>query len=255
MQLATTPSNPIIVLLQIDPVHELYNGFMTTMGLYLFAIILGLGLGIILAVVRYYGGSVTSRIATAYIEFFRGTPLLAQILTVIFFPPALNAWLVTQGIAPIDTNWEIILPDPWGIPSIFLNTRLLLCAITLTLNSAAYQAEYFRGALGSLSAGQSLAASSIGMTKRQEIRYIALPQSLRRAIPAWSNEAAYLPKYVTVCYIVGVEDLFGKATLISTRTYQVLPVYITVAIIFLILITTISLILNYIYNRMKIPGI
>ncbi|TET07870.1 MAG: amino acid ABC transporter permease [Candidatus Thorarchaeota archaeon] len=225
------------------------------MGLYLFAIFLGLGLGIFFAVARHYGGPVTSRIATAYIEFFRSTPLLVQILIVTLAPGAINLWLQAEGMAPFDINWVIILPDIFGSPSIFLNLRILLCAITLGLNSAAYQAEYFRGSMASISAGQSLAALSIGMTKRQEIRHVALPQSLRRAIPAWSNEAAYLPKYTTVCYLVSVEELFAIAKLIVARTYRVLEVYVIVAIVFLVLISFISWLLNYIYDRVKIPGI
>jgi polar amino acid transport system permease protein len=226
-----------------------------TMGLYLFALFFGLVLAIIFAIVRHYGGAISSRIATAYIEFFRGTPLLVQILAVVYLPNALNAWLATQGIPPINFNWQFVVQDPWGVQRIVFSARILLCAITLGLNSAAYQAEYFRGAMGSISSGQPLAATSIGMTKWQGIRHVMLPQSLRRAIPAWSNEAVYLPKYTTVCYFVGVEDLFAMAKLISTRTYQVLPVYALIAIIFLVLITFISWLLNYIYSRIKIPGI
>ena len=225
------------------------------MGLYLFAIIIGFGLGIGFAIVRHYGGPLSSRIATGYIEVFRGTPLLAQILVVTLFPAALNAWLEASGMAPIDILWRIILPDPYGTPSIVLNTRILLCAITLALNSAAYQAEFFRGSMASLSAGQSMAATSIGMTRRQLIRHVVLPQSLRRVIPAWSNEAVYLPKYTTVAYLVGVEELFSWAKLAVGRTYLAIEVYVLVAIVFLVLITTISWILEFIYNRVKIPGI
>ncbi|MFW9908042.1 MAG: ABC transporter permease subunit [Candidatus Thorarchaeota archaeon] len=231
------------------------SGFFMTMGLYIFALILGLGLGILLAIGRHYGGAITSRICTAYIEFMRGTPLLAQILAVTFFPTVLNAWLVSQGMAPIDTSWRIIFPDIAGTPRTILNLTILLCAITLGLNSGAYQAEFFRGSLASLSAGQSLAAMSMGMTKRQEIRHIALPQSLRRAIPAWSNEAVYLPKYTTVAYFVGVADIFSIAKFIVSRTYLALQVYTLIAILFLILITVISSLIDRFYERMKIPGL
>ena len=237
-------------------VDELINGLLTTMGLYLFGILFGCALGIPLAIVRHYGGSITSRIATAYIEFFRGTPLMAQVILIpLALPPALNAWLEAQGMPPIDTSWALIFPDLWGTPSIFLNTRILLSAITLALNSAAYQAEFFRGSIASISGGQAQAAISIGMTTRQEIRHIILPQSLRRVIPSWTNEAAYLPKYTTVCYIVGVQDFFAMAKLMASRTYLVLPVYIPVALIFLVMISCISWFMNYIYERVKIPGI
>ncbi len=225
-----------------------------TMGLYIFALVLGLGLALILSIGRHYGGPIISRISTAYIEFMRGTPLLAQILLITYLPIALNFWLVEQGLPPIDNSWRIILPDLFGTPRIVLNNTILLCAITLGLNSGAYQAEFFRGSLASISAGQTLAAQSVGMTKRQEIRHIALPQGLRRAIPAWSNEAVYLPKYTTVAYFVGVPEFFSMIKLVVSRTYQALLVYALAAIVFLVVITIISWFLDYVYNRVKIPG-
>ncbi|MBN2228605.1 MAG: amino acid ABC transporter permease [Candidatus Thorarchaeota archaeon] len=254
--MTTISPNRYFGILQIDQYYpDLVSGFFMTMGLYFFALFFGLGLGILLAIGRHYGGPVTSRISTAFIEFMRGTPLLAQILAVSILPAVLNAWLESQGIAPIDISWRVIFPDIVGVPRTILNTTILLCAITLGLNSGAYQAEFFRGSLESLPAGQTLAAMSMGMTKRQEIRHIALPQSLRRAIPAWSNEAVYLPKYTTIAYFVGVPDIFGAAKLVVSRTYLALQVYALVAIIFLILITTISLLLDRFYMRVKIPGL
>ena len=225
-----------------------------TMGLYIFALFLGLGLGIVLSIGRHHGGAIVSRISTAYIEFMRGTPLLAQILAITYFPRALNFWLEAQGLPLFDVTWRIILPDLFGTPRIILNSTILLCAVTLGLNSGAYQAEFFRGSMASLSAGQTLAAQSIGMTKRQEIRYISLPQSLRRAIPAWANEAVYLPKYTTVAYFVGVPDFFSAIKLAVSRTYQALAIYALGAIVFLVLISIISWLLDYGYERVKIPG-
>ncbi len=256
IQLTTTSINHDIGMLQVERyIPELVDGFVMMMWLYAFALFMGLGLGIVLAIARHYGGPVISRISTAYIEFLRGTPLVAQVLAVTFIPYALNIWLESQGLPPLDFSWRLTFPDIFGVTRIYLDTRILLAALTLGLNSGAYQAEFFRGALSSLSAGQTLAAQSIGMTKRQEIRHIALPQSLRRAIPAWSNEAVYLPKYVTVVYFVGVRELFGAAKLIVSRTYQALFVFGLIAIIFLILITTISWILDTLYKRVKIPGV
>lgn len=233
---------------------DLVSGFIMSMGLYLFALFFGLGLGIVLAVGRHYGGAISSRICTAYIEFMRGTPLLAQILAVSVIPAALNAWLISQGMAPFDTAWRVILPDISGELRTVLTLTIVLCALTLGLNSAAYQAEFFRGSLASLSAGQTLAAQSIGMTKRQEIRYIALPQSLRRAIPAWSNEAVYLPKYTTVAYMIGVAEFFSAVKLVVARTYLALTMYAIEAIVFLVLISFITWLVNVIYERVKIPG-
>lgn len=227
---------------------DLVSGFSMTMGLYLFALFLGLGLGIVLAISRHYGGPLVTRIATAFIEFERGTPLLAQVYAFTILPYAL-------AIPTAFISWEIVLPDIYGIQRIVLDTRILLCALALGLNSAAYQAEYFRGSLSSLSAGQTLAAQSIGMTKRQEIRYVALPQSLRRVIPAWSNEAVYLPVYTCVAYFVGVAEFLSASTLVVARTYQALIVYFLTAIVFLVLVGLISWLLNHIYERIRIPGL
>lgn len=245
-------------MLQVGDISEyipdLVSGFNMMVGLYLVGLFLGLGLGIVLSVGRQYGGPVLSRICTGYIEFMRGTPLLAQILAVVALPNALNVWLIAQGMAPIDTSWRIIAPDIVGVPRTILNLNIVLCAITLGLNSGAYQAEFFRGSMDSISAGQTYAAQSIGLTRRQEIRHIVLPQSLRRAIPAWSNEAVYLPKYTTIAYMVGVPELFGAAKLIVSRTFQALTVYAIVAIIFLVFITFITWLVNWIYAKVKIPG-
>jgi len=235
-------------------IPDLVSGLSMTLGLYLVGLFLGLGLGIVLSVGRQYGGPVLSRVCTAYIEFMRGTPLLAQILAVVALPYALSVWLQSMGLPPIDTSWRVIWPDIVGVPRTILNTNIILCAITLGLNSGAYQAEFFRGSMDSISAGQTLASQSIGLTRRQEIRYIVLPQSLRRAIPAWSNEAVYLPKYTTIAYMVGVPELFGAAKLVVARTFQALTVYAIVAVIFLIMITFITWLVNLIYAKVKIPG-
>lgn len=75
---------------------------------------------------------------------FRGTPLLARIILVAYSPPVLNAWLESVGLPLIDFTWRILLLDASGRLSLVLDSRILLCAITLGLNSAAYQAEFFR---------------------------------------------------------------------------------------------------------------
>lgn len=247
--MGTAPPTCFFKMLGIEEYYpDLVSGFSMTMGLYLFALLLGLVLGIVLAISRHYGGPVVTRISTGFIEIIRGTPLLAQILLFTILPYALN-------LPAVYTSWQIVSPDIFGIQRIVLNTRILLCALALGLNSAAYQAEYFRGSLSSLSAGQTLAAQSIGMTKRQEIRYIALPQSLRRAIPAWSNEAVYLPVYTSVAYFVGVAEFLSVAKLVAYRTFESLTVFLITAVVFLVFVSFISLLLNRIYERIRIPGV
>jgi polar amino acid transport system permease protein len=244
------------MILQYNPIQEILRvlgywdrllaGFLTTMWLYGWALMIGFFLGLFLALLRQYGGAVFSRVATGYVEFIRGTPLIAQLFFLFY---GLNI--------PVG-NWAIIgrftLFDK-EINFVFLSHRILFGIISLSLNSAAYQAEYLRGSLISVSSGQLMAARSLGMSRMAGIRHIVLPQALRRVIPSWSNEAAYLPKYTVVISLIGATELFGQAGTIVSATAISLITYIIVAIIFLVTIAIISKGLDYIHKRTGIPGL
>ncbi len=234
---------------------ELIAGLSTTLSLYFTALIMGFFLGLGFAIGRQYGGIITSRISTAYIELIRGTPLLVQLFLFYFFPYSLSATLELLGLLPLPLDWSIQIIGPGGQVITILNHRILTCYLMLGLNSTAYQAEYLRGAIASVSAEQLLAAQSLGLSRAGGIRSIVLPQSLRRVIPSWSNEAAYLPKYTVVAYFIGVEDLFAAAHFIVARTFLTLTTYLLVALIYLVLVTVISRILDYVHDRTKIPGL
>jgi polar amino acid transport system permease protein len=234
----------------IDYGDQIVAGFSMTLYLYISALMIGFALGLILAIARQYGGRVVTRVATGYIELVRSTPLLVQLFLLFMIPFAISNLFETAGFGVIYSDWNIQFGD-----TIVLNHTILMCILALGLNSAAYQAEYFRGAIGSIGSGQIQASRAIGMSQNEGIRYVILPQSLRRVIPAWSNEAAYLPKYTVVAYYLGVEELFAKAHLIVARTFQALPVYVIVALIFLTFIMLTSKGLDIIYHRTKIPGV
>ncbi|MFW9878771.1 MAG: amino acid ABC transporter permease [Candidatus Thorarchaeota archaeon] len=222
------------------------SGLLTTLWLYGWALLIGFFLGLMLAILRQYGGMIFSRIATGYIEIIRGTPLLAQLLLLYFLPYAMGL--------PIGT-WALKVSLTNRTSFIFLNHGILIAILTLGLNSAAYQAEYLRGAIVSVGSEQLIAAQSLGMSRLAGIRRVVLPQALRRVIPAWSNEASYLPKYTVVVYFVGVLDLFGQAYSLGFATFAVIPSYIIIAIIYLILISLISKGLDTLYKRIAIPGL
>jgi polar amino acid transport system permease protein len=244
-------TNPLAEIFSVLKYWDrLLSGFLLTMWLYGWALCMGFFLGLILAITRQYGGFIFSRIATGYIEIMRGTPLLAQLYFIYFLPYSLN---ISPGLWRIDTSFPFLDKE---ITFTFLNYSILASLITLSLNSAAYQAEYLRGALISVGAGQLEAAQSIGMSRLGAIRNIVLPQALRRVIPAWSNEAAYLPKYTVVVYFIGgVNELFSQADYIAWRTFYPLTTYIITALIFLIMITIISKGLEIIHKKKGIPGL
>jgi len=228
---------------------QIFSGFILTMWLYMWALLIGFFLGLLLALLRQYGGFIFSRISTAYIEIMRGTPLLAQLLFLYYIPLSFNiplgSWSFQSSFFVFDKEITII----------FLNHRTLIAIITLSLNSAAYQAEYLRGAIISVKNEQLIAAQSLGMSRWGGIRRVVLPQALRRVIPAWSNEASYLPKYTVVVYFIGVLEIFAQAYTIAFVTFAVIATYIIIAIIFLIIISLISKTLDIIHKRTAIPGL
>ena len=228
---------------------RLLSGFVVTLWLYGWAILIGFFLGLFLAILRQYGGWFISRVSTSYIEFMRGTPLLVQIFIIYYVPLALNfpvgTWIFKTSFVLAGKNITIVL----------LNQQILAGIITLGLNSSAYQAEYFRGAFMSISTGQLMAAQSLGMSRFSGIRHIILPQALRRVIPAWSNEAAYLPKYTVIVYFIGVLEIFAQAHSIVAITFISLPTYLIVAVVFLITISVISKALDIVHSRTRIPGL
>lgn len=224
-------------------------GLTKTLWIYVWALAIGFFLGLFVSILRQYGGRIISGISTGYIEILRGTPILAQLFLLYFLPYSLN---IPIGRWSFYVSNELFGRD---VTFVLLDHQTLIGILTLGLNSAAYQAEYFRGAIVSVGAGQLEAAQALGMSRRSGILHVVLPQALRRVIPAWSNEAAYLPKYTIIVFYIGVTELFSKAHYIVTELFLTFTTYVLVAVIFIVLITIISKSLDILYAKTKIPGL
>jgi polar amino acid transport system permease protein len=213
---------------------DLLEGIVTTLKLTVVALTLGVLLGLPAALARVYGPRWLRNLAIGYIELFRGTPLLVQLFVVYYGLPAIGAM--------------------FGLPGFGITLdRLPAAFITLGLNSGAYQAEYFRGAIQAVGSGQMTAARALGMTKLQAIIYIILPQALRLAIPAWSNEAVSMIKYTAVVFLIAVPDLMGKAKILAGRYFNPIEIYITVALIYLFLVTIATWLVRMLERRLETP--
>lgn len=213
--------------LACDIAPRLLQGTATTFQLTIFAIGLGLLGGVLLALGRVYGSKPIYWVSTAYVQFVRGTPVLVQLFLIYY-----------------------------GLPTFEIRLDSLTAAIIgLGLNSAAYQAEYFRGAIQSISRGQMLAARAIGMTNLQAIRYVILPQALRIVIPPWSNELIYTLKYSSVAFIIGAPELMATGQIIASRNFRYFEVFLIVAFIYLVCVLVISKLLDIAEQRLKIPGL
>lgn len=206
---------------------QLGRGLVLTVELTAACISMGAVLGLLLAIARLYARGPIYWLASAYVQFFRGTPLLVQLFMVHF------------GLAG------------WGISF----TPLVSGIIAMGLNTAAYQAEYFRGAIQAVKRGQAMAALSLGMTRWQTIRYVILPQALRLVLPAWSNELVYMLKYTSIVYLIGLPDLMGIGRTIASTNFRFFEVYAVVALIYLALVLIITFGLRLVEARVRVPGL
>jgi len=196
------------------------------------AIALGFVAGVVLALSRVYGPPPVRGIAAGYIAFFRGTPLLVQITIVYFGLPQL-----VQAVG---------LPNP---------SRLLSAIVGFGLNSAAYQAEYFRGAVQSIQSGQMMAARALGLSRLEAIRHVILPQALRLVIPSWSNELIYTIKYSSLAYFLTLPELMFVGKKLALKTANTFQTYMVVAAIYLIIVMIVSWFLHRLEKRVRIPGL
>lgn len=154
------------------------------------------------------------RLATrVYIEFFRGTPLLVQIFWIYFGFPALFKSL---GLDFTFDRWSA------GV-------------MALSLNSAAYIAEIVRGGIQSIERGQWEAASSMGLNSLQTMRYIVLPQALRRMIPPLGNEFTTLIKDTSLVSVIGLEELLRRGQLTVATNFRAFEIYTAVGLVYLVL--------------------
>jgi polar amino acid transport system permease protein len=191
------------------------------------AILAGFALGLLLALGRIYGNRITNAVCVGYIEVIRGTPLLVQLFIIYF-----------------------------GLPSVgVLFSPLQAVLLSLSINSAAYQAEYLRGSIQAVEGGQMVAARSLGLSKWGGVRFVVLPQALRIAIPAWSNEFIYLLQYSSIAYIISVSELTFEGKFLAAHTFRYLEVFAIIAVIYVVLTVVSSEVFDRVERRVSVPGI
>ena len=212
----------------IEWLPEILNGFLLTVEFTIAGVMLGLLFGIILAIGDLYGGKAISAPIRVYVEFFRGSPIVIQLFLFFFTIPSLLN----------------IIPNSFVVG-----------VMVFTMNSAAYQKGYIKGAMEAVFEDQMTAGLSIGMSKAQTIFYVILPQALRLVIPAWSNEFASLSKSTPALLFIAVNELTGVARGIVSLTFRSLETYGFVALIYLAWISGVAKIADVLYERWKIPGI
>jgi polar amino acid transport system permease protein len=206
-----------------DPV--VLNGLKNTLVLTVLAMLIGVVGGVLLAVMRLSPNPVLSWVAAGYIGFFRGTPVVTQLL--IWF----NLGVLYQNLS---------LGVPFGPQWLTVDTNTLINPFTaallgLGLNEAAYMAEIVRGGIQSVDEGQSEAAAALGMSRAQALRRIVLPQALRSIIPPTGNETISMLKTTSMVIVIGYFELTTSVQRIYARNFLTIPLLLVAAIWYLVL--------------------
>lgn len=182
---------------------------------------LGLLLGVIAAVMRLSHNPVTSTVAQGYIWFFRGTPVLVQLL--------------------IWWNLALIFPTMFGMSTNDLITPFMAALLGLGINEGAYMAEIVRAGLQSVDEGQTEAAHALGMSKGRTMRRIVLPQAMRVIVPPSGNEFINMLKTSSLAYVVTYPELMTKAKDVYTQNLAVMELLFVACFWYLVLTTVFSI--------------
>ena len=211
----------------------IFDGIRLTLLLTVAAMVIGITLGIVLAVMRLSPNPVMSSLAWFYIWFFRGTPVLVQ----IFFWFNLAIILPYLGVGPFKASTNVLI------------TPVMAAIFGLGFNEAAYMAEIVRAGILSIDQGQTEAAQSLGMSGILTMRRIVLPQAMRVIIPPTGNETISMLKNTALVSVIAYTDLLYAAQLIYSRTYQTIPLLLAASIWYLFLTSLLTIGQYYIERR------
>ena len=212
-----------------DSLPALLLGAVVTLQLTVISSILGMVGGSLIGIARISPSVPLRWISRAYIDFFRGTPLLVQIFMIYF------------GLPPVFRQV--------GIP-LKLNP-LTAGVLALSLNSAAYLAEIVRAGIQSIDLGQAEAAQSLGLGAGQTMRYVIFPQALRRMLPPLGNEFITMLKDTSLVAVIGFEELFRRGQLIVASNYRAFEIYAAIALVYLVLTILSSRLFSFLEDWMN----
>jgi polar amino acid transport system permease protein len=219
------------VVSQYITAQTVLRGLVMTVVLTILCMTFGALLGLILAILRVSSLRPVRILAGAYIMFFRGTPVLVQLIF----------WFNIAALYP-----NLAIGIPFTDVSQHIDVNRLISATTaavvgLSLNQAAYQAEIFRGGFASVDKGQIEAADSLGMSRGTKLRRIIVPQSMPTIVPATGNQFIGMFKETSLVSVLGVGELLQSVQLIYARTYQTIPLLIVACVWYLAM----TLLLSY----------
>ncbi|MGA9745822.1 MAG: amino acid ABC transporter permease [Nocardioides sp.] len=219
---------------------SILRGLWMTVKLTVVAMLVGLVLGTVLAVMRLSDNPVLRAVASGYVWLFRGTPILVQLLF----------WFFLGTVLP-----QIGLGVPFG-PDLVSGetseviTPFMAAILGLGLNEAAYMAEIVRAGIGSVDKGQTEAAEALGMSPVTTYRRVVLPQAARLIVPPAANQTISMLKLTSLVLVIGLAELTTTAQLIYGRNFQQIPLLIVASIWYLTLTTVLTIVQGRLERRL-----
>ena len=199
------------------------NGLAITIAYTIGTIFLGLLIGLVVGLLRLSGSRLISAPLVAYIELFRCTPLLVQVIWFYYALPVIVGLDIPAHVAAV---------------------------LVLSLYTGAFYAEIIRGGVNSIERGQWDAARAIGMRRRQVMRHVILPQAVKRMIPPFMNQSIIQLKNTSLVSTIAVADLLYQGTIITAATYRPLEVYTMVAVIYFLVLFPLTLAAQQVERRL-----
>jgi polar amino acid transport system permease protein len=216
---------------------------------------MALVIGLFVGLMRVSTNPLLYHPATFYVELIRGTPLLVLLLFFAFvIGPLIRD---TDYIGPIPIGWLIHPPYDFAnkIEVAILGEESFLseAVLGLAIGYAAFLAEVFRAGIESIGRGQMEAARSLGMSYPQAMRTVILPQAIRVVLPPLGNDFIAMLKDSALISVLALPDLLQSGRLYITRTFQPIPVYIVVALLYVLMTLFLSTIIRSLEKRFKLP--
>jgi polar amino acid transport system permease protein len=211
-------------------------GLLRTLELTAAGMLIGIVGGVLLAVMRLSPIPVLSSVSWLYVWFFRGTPLLVQIIF----------WYNLAALMPTLAFGVPFGPHGHGVTVNTLITPLVAGILGLGLNEAAYMAEIVRGGILSVDSGQHEAASALGMTWIKTMRHIIIPQAMRVIVPPTGNQVIGMLKSSALVSVTSMPELLYSVQLIYNNTFQTIPLLIVASLWYLIVTTVLYAIQFYV---------
>ncbi|HWF57553.1 MAG TPA: amino acid ABC transporter permease [Candidatus Dormibacteraeota bacterium] len=223
-QLAAAPALHWDVVVYWLTQPSILSGLVVTLELTAIAMAVGVALGALLAVMRLSANPVVSTVSWFYIWFFRGTPVLVQLVF----------WYHLQLILPTLSFGIPFTPLIWHGDTLTIISPFLAAILGLGLNEAAYMAEIVRAGIISVEHGQTEAAQALGMRRLLVMRRVILPQAMRVIIPPTGNETISMLKTSSLASITTVQELFEKQTLIAAYNFRIIELLIVASVWYIV---------------------